>query len=61
MMMMLMMMMSHSYVLCPLSPELVFPWCTFVPHRSAWIFNGCWQVIFQAVLISTGNLRLVVM
>jgi len=36
--------------------ELVFPWCTFIPHRSAWIFNGCWQIIFQMVLISTGNL-----
>ena len=36
--------------------ELVFPWFTFIPHRSAWIFNGCWQIIFQVVLISTGNL-----
>ena len=37
--------------------ELVFPWCTFIPLRAARLFNGCWQVIFQIVLISTGNLR----
>ena len=36
--------------------ELVFPFCTFIPHRTAWIFNGCWQIIFQIILISTGNL-----
>ena len=36
--------------------ELVFPWCTFIPLRAARLFNGCWQVIFQLVLISTGNL-----
>ena len=36
--------------------ELVFPWCTFIPLRAARLFNGCWQVIFQIVLISTGNL-----
>lgn len=36
--------------------ELVFPFFTFVPHRSAWIFNGCFQIFFQFVLISTGNL-----
>jgi len=36
--------------------ELVFPWFTFIPFRAAWIFNGCWQIIFQLVLISTGNL-----
>ena len=37
--------------------ELLFPFCTFLPFRSAWIFNGCWQIIFQIILISTGNLR----
>ena len=37
--------------------ELVFPFCTFLPLRAAWIFNGCWQIIFQIILISTGNLR----
>ena len=36
--------------------ELGFPLLTFVPLRGAWIFNGCWQIIFQLVLISTGNL-----
>lgn len=36
--------------------ELVFPFFTFIPSRSAWIFNGCWQIIFQLVLITTGNL-----
>lgn len=36
--------------------ELVFPFFTFIPHRSAWIFNGCFQIFFQFVLISTGNL-----
>jgi len=36
--------------------ELVFPLLTFVPIRGGWIFNGCWQIIFQLVLISTGNL-----
>jgi len=36
--------------------ELVFPWCTFIPLRAARLFNGCWQIIFQLVLISTGNL-----
>lgn len=37
--------------------ELLFPLFTFLPLRSAWIFNGCWQIIFQIILISTGNLR----
>ena len=36
--------------------ELVFPFFTFIPLRSAWIFNGCFQIFFQLVLISTGNL-----
>merc|ERR1712142_774735 len=36
--------------------ELVFPWFTFIPFRAAWIFNGCFQIFFQLVLISTGNL-----
>ena len=36
--------------------ELGFPLLTFLPLRAGWIFNGCWQIIFQAVLISTGNL-----
>ena len=36
--------------------ELGFPLLTFLPLRAGWIFNGCWQIIFQTVLISTGNL-----
>jgi len=36
--------------------ELVLPFLTFVPHRIAWITNGCFQIFFQCVLISTGNL-----
>jgi len=36
--------------------ELVFPFCTFIPYRPAWIFNGIWQIAFQFILISTGNL-----
>jgi len=36
--------------------ELFLPFFTFIPHRSAWIFNGCFQIFFQFVLISTGNL-----
>lgn len=36
--------------------ELLFPLFTFLPYRRAWIFNGCFQIFFQVVLISTGNL-----
>ena len=36
--------------------ELIFPLFTFLPWRSTWIFNGCFQIFFQTVLISTGNL-----
>ena len=36
--------------------ELVFPFFTLIPHRMAGMFNGAWQIIFQLVLISTGNL-----
>ena len=37
--------------------ELVFPLLTLIPHRVAGMVNGVWQIIFQLVLISTGNLR----
>ena len=37
--------------------ELVFPLLTLIPHRVAGMVNGVWQIIFQIVLISTGNLR----
>ena len=31
--------------------ELLFPLFTFLPYRKAWIFNGCFQIFFQVVLI----------
>ena len=41
---------------CTLRTPRVLAKCFFI-FRSAWIFNGCWQIIFQLVLITTGNLR----
>jgi hypothetical protein len=34
--------------------ELLFPLLSFLPFRSAWIFNGCFQIFFQVVLIRFG-------
>ena len=31
--------------------ELLFPLLTFLPYRKSWIFNGCFQIFFQIVLI----------
>ena len=36
--------------------ELIFPFFTFIPFRWASLLNGFWQMIFQIILISTGNL-----
>jgi len=36
--------------------ELGFPFLLFVPHRHAWHLNGVVQMLFQCILISTGNL-----
>ena len=36
--------------------ELVFPFLTFIPWRWAALTNGFFQMLFQAILISTGNM-----
>ena len=36
--------------------ELASPWLAFVPLRAAGMANGCLQILFQMILISTGNL-----
>ena len=39
--------------------ELVFPLLTFVPIRGGWIFNGCWQIIFQVANIINNNIIII--
>ena len=36
--------------------ELICPILTFIPLRWAALLNGFWQILFQCILISTGNL-----
>ena len=36
--------------------ELICPFLTFIPLRWAALLNGFWQILFQIILISTGNL-----
>ena len=36
--------------------ELVFPFLSFLPFRTPALINGFWQITFQIILISTGNL-----
>lgn len=35
--------------------ELFMPLLTFLPSRRAWIVNGAFQILFQFILISTGQ------
>jgi len=36
--------------------ELLLPLLTFLPFRRAWLLNGIFQIVFQGILITTGNL-----
>ena len=40
--------------------ELVAPFLLLIPHRKTRIAGGLIQILFQMVLISSGNLRYVV-